>query len=134
MLQITKKISLIILVLFALIACAGQGGIVVDTTGMTPEQVEAVNWRVKYGAALDWYEWELSSLKANLDLLPQEEAMEIYEKMLPLIIAVRASINGLGAIAYGSDPNVDPQEAYDQYFKAKQALLAALMTAFNKEE
>jgi hypothetical protein len=99
MLQITKKISLIILVLFALIACAGQGGIVVDTTGMTPEQVEAVNWRVKYGAALDWYEWELSSLKANLDLLPQEEAMEIYEKMLPLIIAVRASINGLGAIA-----------------------------------
>jgi hypothetical protein len=29
---------------------------------------------------------------------------------------------------------VDPQEAYDQYFKAKQALLAALMTAFNKEE
>jgi len=131
--QQIKRVSVILFVLLALIACGANQGIVVDKTGMTPEEAAAVVWKERYGTALDWYEWELNSLKANLALLPLEEASGVYKTLQPLLKTVSASITALGAFVHGSAVG-DPQDAYDEYFKAKQALLAVLMQAFVDEE
>jgi hypothetical protein len=128
--QNVKRVSVILFMLLALIACGAQKSIIVDTTGLTPEQVVAVEWKVKYAVALDWYDWELKSYKTNLDMLPRDEALKVHEQLWPLIKTAKATLAALGAIAYAKDPTGDPQMAYDQYFQAKQALLAALMLAF----
>jgi hypothetical protein len=110
--------------------CANRG-IVVDTTGMTPEQIEALNWKINYAVALDWYEWELKSYEASLGALPEEEAKEIHKDVWPLFKAVRVSLDALGVIATGQDPGGDPQQTYDLYLKAKAELLAALARLFD---
>ncbi len=129
--QNLKRVSVVVFLLLALVACpATQKSIVIDTTGLTPEQIVAVEWKVKYAIAIDWYSWQLNSYKANLDLLPKDEALKIHVMIWPLLKAADAAIMTLGALAYAQDPTGDPQLAYNQYFQAKQALLAAIMLAF----
>jgi hypothetical protein len=132
--QNLKRISVVIFVLLALVACGQQKSIIVDTTGLTPEQAKAIEWKVQYAVALDWYEWELKSYKNNLDLLPKEDALVVHEKLWPLIKSVKLSITTLGALAYSQDPDADPAAAYEAYFQAKQALLQAIMMAFAEKE
>lgn len=124
----TAKLLTLLMVLFLVISCMGKTPIVVDTTGMTPEQIEAVQWKVKYAVALDWYDWEQKSYKASLDALPLEKAKEIHNDAKPLWEAADTTLAAFRAAVYAQNPDpMQQDEAYQAYLTAKSALLATLV-------
>ena len=128
----TMKVIVILFMLLALIACSGQKSIVVDTTGMTPEQIAAVEWKVKYAVALDWYHWQMMSYKTNLDMLSKEDAQAFHAKAGPLLDVAFTTLHGLRAVAYSSSPDpVEQAQAYEAFMKAKAELLRILLTLTN---
>jgi hypothetical protein len=118
---------LVLLVAFTLLGCpSGQKYIQVDTTGMTPEQVQTLEWRVKYAVALDWYDYELKSYKTTLDALPKEDAQKIHDKVWPLFKTAKASIDVLETVSLSGDPDKSA-EAYESFLTVKSKILM-LMT------
>ena len=127
-----QQISVVVICLLALIACGGQKAIIIDTTGLTPEQAAAVEWKAKYAVALDWYEAELKSYEVSLDILPLDQANAIHAIARPVINTVTVALKAFQAAAYSVNPDAgDQQAAYDAYLASKAALLKLLLTLFN---
>jgi hypothetical protein len=127
-----KRVGVIVCLLVALVACSGQRSIIIDTTGLTLEQIAAIEWKVKYAVALDWYAFQLSSYKANLDALPLDQSKVIHTKIGPLLQTANYMMLSFRAVAYAQNPDpAEQQEAYNAFIQAKAAVLAALIRAFD---
>ena len=110
------ELSLILLILVCtvlLVGCAARGGIVVDTTGMTPEEIERIEWKIKYAVAVDWYDYTLKSYKATLDSMPEVDATAFHAKVWPTARKIDVALKTMG-IAVGGW-TFDQKTAEDNY-------------------
>jgi outer membrane PBP1 activator LpoA protein len=123
------KLLPVILTVMLLAACmGGNHAIIVDTTGLPAEQVELIEWKVKYAVALDWQAWQMKSLEANLDAMDPAQAKEIYKEIGPLIGGVEASMQAFRSVVYSKSPDpAEQQQAYEAFLAAKTKLLGAIV-------
>jgi hypothetical protein len=129
-----KRVGVIVCLLLALVACvacSGQRSIIIDTTGLTPEQIVAVEWKAKYAVALDWFDAQVISYKTSLDTFPLDKAQEIHKKVRPLLDVANTALLSFRAAAYGQDLSpASQQKAYEAFLKAKSTVLVMIVKAF----
>lgn len=124
-----------LLLLFVVLIFAANGcdkGIVVDTEGLPPEQVEFINWKVKYAVALDWYDWQIKSYKAQLDAMPLADAQATHKELKPFWDAVDTALKSFKSAVYAqSADQAERDAAYQEYLAAKAKILQMLITLFD---
>ena len=127
-----KRVSVIAVCLLAFVACSGQRSVIIDTIGLTPEQITAVEWKARYAVALDWYDLQMASFETSLNMLPLDQAKELYAKAETVTDAAFTALQTFRAAAYSKSPDpANQQEAYDAFIAAKAAVLKILLTLFN---
>jgi hypothetical protein len=119
---------MVILVSVLILSCltvTGKKSIVVDTAGLTQEQIEQLEWKVKYAVAIDWQDHILKSYKATLDAMPQKEASAIHAIAWPIFKKINVAIKAM-AVAITDKNTEDAQAQYQLYLNTKTEILKIL--------